>query len=125
MTAEFLITALIVVVASGTGVIYTLTTGLTRGGWASGIAAFGCTLGIIPHMVAAILGLAALLHTSALAFHLFKYAGLVYLLYLAWSTLKDHRPMTVDDRATAQPVSLLIDSPSIILKGLLIRVRTH
>ena len=90
MSLEFLITALIVVVSPGTGVLFTLATGLSRGGRASVVAAFGCTLGIVPHMAAAILGLAALLHTSAIAFEL-KYAGVAYLLWMAWMTLKSGR----------------------------------
>ena len=75
MSWEFLITSLIVVASPGTGVLYTLAAGLSRGSRASVVAAFGCTLGIVPHMAAAIMGLAALLHTSALAFQIFKYLG--------------------------------------------------
>lgn len=87
MSLEFLITSLIVVAAPGTGVLYTLAAGLSRGTKASVVAAFGCTLGIVPHMLAAITGLAALLHTSALAFQTLKIAGIAYLLYMAWQTL--------------------------------------
>lgn len=108
MTLEFLITSLIVVVAPGTGVIYTLATGLSRGSRASVVAAFGCTLGILPHMVAAIVGLAALLHTSALAFQIFKYAGVAYLLYMAWHALREHGALkvetTIDRRSAIQVV---------------------
>jgi threonine/homoserine/homoserine lactone efflux protein len=57
VSIEFLITSLIVVASPGTGVLYTLGTGLSRGSRASVVAAFGCTLGIVPHMAAAILGL--------------------------------------------------------------------
>src|SRR5205807_8923439 len=95
MSPEFLITSLIVVVSPGTGVLYTLAAGLSRGSRASVVAAFGCTLGIVPHLAAAILGLAALLHTSALAFQLFKYAGVAYLLYMAWMTLREHGTLKV------------------------------
>jgi threonine/homoserine/homoserine lactone efflux protein len=95
MSIEFLITSLIVVVSPGTGVLYTLATGLARGSRASVVAAFGCTLGIVPHMAAAILGLAAILHTSALVFQIFKYAGVAYLLYMAWSTLREHGALSV------------------------------
>ena len=70
MSVEFLLTSLVVVATPGTGVIYTLAAGLVRGARASVIAAFGCTLGIVPHIAAAITGLAALLHTSALAFQI-------------------------------------------------------
>jgi len=107
MSWEFLLTALVVVVSPGTGVLYTLATGLSRGGKASIVAAFGCTLGIVPHMAAAILGLAALLHTSALAFQTLKYAGVAYLLYMAWMTLKETGALTVEkqpDRSSRQVI---------------------
>jgi threonine/homoserine/homoserine lactone efflux protein len=96
VSLEFLITSLIVVVAPGTGVLYTLATGLSRGSRASVFAAFGCTLGIVPHMAAAILGLAALLHASAVAFHTFKYVGVAYLLYMAWNTLRERGALKVE-----------------------------
>jgi len=96
MTIEFLITSLIVVISPGTGVLYTLATGLSRGGRASVFAALGCTFGIVPHMAAAIVGLAALLHTSALAFHTFKYLGVIYLLYMAWMTLRERGALKVE-----------------------------
>ena len=89
MSLEFLITSLIVVASPGTGALYTMAAGLSRGSRASIVAAFGCTLGCVPHMAAAILGLAALLHTSALAFETDKYLGVAYLLYMAWNTLKE------------------------------------
>ncbi|HSI01528.1 MAG TPA: LysE family translocator [Reyranella sp.] len=96
MSWEFLVTALIVVISPGTGVLFTLATGLSRGSRASVVAAFGCTLGIVPHMAAAILGLAALLHTSAIAFETLKYAGVAYLLYMAWMTLKESGALSVE-----------------------------
>jgi len=96
VSIEFLLTSLIVVASPGTGVLYTLAAGLSRGARASVVAAFACTLGIVPHMAAAIMGLAALLHTSALAFQTFKYLGVAYLLYMAWMTLKEHGPLKVE-----------------------------
>jgi threonine/homoserine/homoserine lactone efflux protein len=102
MSIEFLITSLIVVASPGTGVLYTLATGLSRGSRASVVAAFGCTLGIVPHMAAAILGLAALLHTSALAFQIFKYLGVAYLLYMAWSALREHGALRVEGEVGAR-----------------------
>jgi threonine/homoserine/homoserine lactone efflux protein len=102
MTIEFLITTLIVVVSPGTGVLYTLATGLSRGSRASVVAAFGCTLGIVPHMAAAILGLAALLHTSALAFQTLKWLGVAYLLYMAWTALKEHGALQVESDVGAR-----------------------
>ncbi|WP_415716814.1 LysE family translocator [Maridesulfovibrio sp.] len=89
VNAEFLLTALVVVLMPGTGVIYTVSNGLFLGKKASIAAAIGCTAGIIPHLTASILGLSAILHVSALAFQLLKYAGAAYLMYLAWATWND------------------------------------
>ncbi len=89
MTAEFLLTSLIVVLLPGTGVIYTVSTGLARGAKASIYAAAGCTAGIIPHLCASIFGIAAILHTSAVAFQVFKFLGVLYLAYLAWVMWKE------------------------------------
>ena len=102
MSIEFLITSLVVVASPGTGVLYTLAAGLSRGARASVVAAFGCTIGIVPHMAAAIMGLAALLHTSALAFQIFKYLGVAYLLYMAWSTLREHGALRVEREVGAR-----------------------
>lgn len=97
---EFLLTSLIVVASPGTGVLVTLAAGLSRGARASVVAAFGCTLGIVPHMAAALMGVAALLHTSAVAFQILKYLGVAYLLWMAWSALKEQGALKVerDDR---------------------------
>jgi threonine/homoserine/homoserine lactone efflux protein len=102
LSIEFLVTSLIVIVSPGTGVLFTLAAGLARGSRASVVAAFGCTLGIVPHMAAAILGLAALLHTSALAFQVFKYLGVAYLLYMAWSALKERGALRVESEVGAR-----------------------
>ncbi|WP_375785172.1 LysE family translocator [Bradyrhizobium sp. Pha-3] len=96
MTWSFLLTTLIVVASPGTGVLYTLAVALTRGSRASLAAAFGCTLGIVPQMIAAMLGLAAILHTSAMAFAALKWGGVVYLLYMAWQALRERGALAVD-----------------------------
>lgn len=101
MSPEFLVTTLIIVASPGTGVIYTLAAGLSRGGRASILAAFACTLGIVPHLLAAILGLAALLHTSALAYAIVKYAGVAYLLWMAWQTLRETGALQVEAKSDA------------------------
>jgi threonine/homoserine/homoserine lactone efflux protein len=108
VSIEFLLTSLIVVVSPGTGVLYTLATGLSRGARASAVAAFGCTLGIIPHMAAAITGLAALLHTSALAFQTLKYLGVAYLLYMAWNTLKEHGALKIEKEIAPRSVTQIV-----------------
>ena len=96
MSWSFLLTSLIVIASPGTGVLYTLAAALTRGSRASVAAAFGCTLGIVPHMTAAMLGLAAVLHTSALAFAALKWCGVAYLLYMSWQALRETGALAVE-----------------------------
>lgn len=103
MSIAFLITTLVVVAIPGTGAVYTIAAGLSRGTKAGIVAAFGCTLGVIPHMIAAITGLAAILNASAIAFQTIKWLGVAYLLFLAWQTLRDRSAIKVDDDAA--PVS--------------------
>src|SRR5215469_3576477 len=102
MSLAFLLTSLIVVVSPGTGVLYTLAVALSRGSRAGVAAAFGCTLGILPHMLAAMLGLAAVLHTSALAFSALKWCGVLYLLYMAWQALREQGALAVGEPLDAR-----------------------
>jgi len=116
VSIEFLLTSLIVVVSPGTGVLYTLAAGLSRGARASVVAAFGCTLGIVPHMAAAITGLAALLHTSALAFQTLKYLGVAYLLYMAWTMLRERGALRVENEVGPRSAA------QVIISGILINI---
>ncbi len=110
MSIAFLLTSLVVVVTPGTGVVYTLAAGLSHGRRASVIAAFGCTLGIVPHLIATVTGLAALLHTSAVAYETVKYLGVGYLLYMAWATLRDKDALTVETQSEPRPAARVIAS---------------
>jgi threonine/homoserine/homoserine lactone efflux protein len=116
MSLSFLLTSLIVIVSPGTGVLYTLAAALSRGSRASIAAAFGCTLGIVPHIAAAMLGLAAVLHTSALAFSALKWLGVVYLLFMAWQALREHGALKVDGRVDARSAA------KVIVTGFLINI---
>ena len=114
MSLDFLITSMIVVASPGIGVLFTLGAGLSRG-WRAGIvAAFGCTLGIVPHMLAAVMGLAALLHTSALAFQLLKYLGVAYLLYMAYSTLKEQGTLKIEAEIGVHSASQVVVSAILV-----------
>lgn len=105
MSLEFLITSLVVILLPGTGVLYTLAIGLGRGFRPGLAAALGCTLGIVPAAIASIVGLAAIFHTSALAFQIVKYLGVIYLLYMAWTILRDGGALDVsEDR---KPMSMV------------------
>lgn len=101
ISIEFLITSFIVVLVPGTGVIYTVSTGLVQGRRASVFAALGCTAGILPHLMATVLGLAAVMHTSALAFQTLKYAGVAYLFYVSYATWRDKSAFAIDDNHSA------------------------
>ena len=116
LSLNFLITCLIVVLIPGTGVIFTVSTGLTAGKRASVFSALGCTAGIIPHLLASVLGLSALLHTSALAFDMLKYAGVAYLLYVSYATWRDRSAFAVSEPPT------LSSARSLMLRGLLMNI---
>ena len=109
MSIAFLLTTLVIVATPGTGALYTIATGLGRGRRASLIAALACTLGTVPHLVAAITGLAALLHASGVAFAVVKWLGVGYLLYMAWSTWRDRGTLTVEEQP-AVPVRRVLVS---------------
>ena len=116
MSWSFLLTSLIVVASPGTGVLYTLAAALTRGSRASLAAAFGCTLGIVPHICAAMLGLAAVLHTSALAFAALKWGGVLYLLYMSWQALRETGALAVEGKIEER------SSGRVIVTGFLINI---
>ncbi|WP_370680985.1 LysE family translocator [Comamonas sp. GB3 AK4-5] len=116
ISLEFLLTSLVVVLIPGTGVVYTVSTGLVQGRKASLYAALGCTLGIVPHLLATVLGLAALMHTSALAFQLLKYAGVAYLFYVAWASWRDKSAFTVDGGVAKTSAG------SLVIKAILMNV---
>src|SRR6266540_5476828 len=100
ITPEFLLASLVVVLIPGTGVVYTITTGLTLKWRASLAAAVGCTLGIVPHILASILGLSALLNMSARVFSVLKLAGAIYLLYIAWNMWREAGTLDIHQNST-------------------------
>lgn len=116
MSPEFLITTLVIVASPGTGAVYTIATGLARGARGGVWAALACTLGIVPHLLAALTGLAALLHTSALLFDMVKYAGVAYLLYMAWATLAQRGAMRIEAAGAVRSRS------QVVVDGLLLNV---
>ncbi len=116
LSPEFLLTSLVVALIPGTGVIYTVSSGLIYGRRASFAAAFGCTLGVIPHLLASIFGLSFILHMSAAFFHGLKVAGALYLLYLAWALWQDHGALSLDAAAAEK------NTQQIVLKAVLLNL---
>ncbi len=116
MTIEFIITSLIIILVPGTGVIYTVSSGLTQNRKAAFIAAIGCTLGIVPHLIAGILGLSVLMHTSALIFKIIRYAGVAYLTYMGIGMLRNKGGISIDESMKD------INHIAIIRRGILINL---
>ncbi|MCU7934536.1 MAG: LysE family translocator [Candidatus Thiodiazotropha sp. (ex Dulcina madagascariensis)] len=116
LSTEFIITSLIVVLIPGTGVIYTISAGLFLGWRASIFAAFGCTVGIIPHLLASIMGLTAILHMSAIAFQVMKFIGVAYLLFLAWSMWQETGALKIEGENNNK------GAWEIVVKGFLINI---
>lgn len=114
MSTAFLLTTLVVVATPGTGAVYSVNAGLGRGSRAGLLAAFGCTVGVLPHMLAAVTGLAALLHRSAVAFTALQWLGVLYLLYLAWHTLRHPLTVDLDDDPSPRPTGHVIRTAVII-----------
>lgn len=114
MSLAFLITALLVVASPGTGALYTISAGLSQGVRAGLIAAAGCTLGILPHMLAAVLGLATVFRTSVVAFDVLRIVGAGYLLYMAWQALRDARLLEVKDAGEKQGAGKIIASAVLV-----------
>lgn len=105
---EFLLTSLVVVLVPGTGAIYTISTGLTLKWRASIAAAFGCTLGIVPHILASVLGLSAILNMSAQVFSVIKIVGSIYLLYLAWKMWREAGVLEISQKSTETSAKQII-----------------
>jgi threonine/homoserine/homoserine lactone efflux protein len=116
ITLEFLVTSLVVVLIPGTGVVFTVSTGLLQGRRASVFAAIGCTAGIVPHLLATALGLAAVLHTSAVAFQALKFAGVAYLFFVAYATWRDKAAFAVESSASAA------SAPALMIKAFALNI---
>lgn len=116
LSLEFLITSFVVVLIPGTGVLFTISTGLAHGRKASVFAALGCTAGILPHLMATVLGLAAFMHAGALAFQTLKYAGVAYLFYIAFATWRDKSAFAIEESPSAGTAA------SLVLKAILLNI---
>jgi len=114
MSLAFLLTSLVIVVTPGTGALYTIGTGLSRGTRASVIAAAGCTLGIVPHLTAAVTGTAALLRASGVAFEVVKVLGVAYLLYMAWATWRDRSTLVVSEDLPPRSARQIVTSAVLV-----------
>jgi len=116
MSLAFLVTSLIIIATPGTGAILTIAAGIRGGKRLSVVTAFGCTLGIVPHLVAAITGTAALLRLGGVAFEVLRWVGIAYLLYMAISTWRSGA-LALD--SSVPPQSAMLTIGNAILANLL------
>ncbi len=103
----FLATSLIVIIIPGTGVIYTVTTSLSGNKRSAFLAAFGCTLGILPHILAAILGISVILNTGAQIFKIIRIIGVLYLIYLGIGLLKAENGIKIGEKKKERPFLII------------------
>ena len=96
MSVEFLLTSLVVVLIPGTGVLYTVSSSI--GGRRRGLfAAFGCTLGIVPHVLAAMLGLSGIMQAGSVVFEAVRWAGVAYLIFMGIWMIRDAGELSLDE----------------------------
>lgn len=115
MSPEFLLTAFVVCLAPGIGVIYTLSVAIGGGARAGLLAAVGCTICTALHLGLAMAGLAAVLYTSAVLFQTIKIAGVAYLLWMAWSTLRGGGALDIRPEAPRS-------AARIVMRGILLNL---
>jgi threonine/homoserine/homoserine lactone efflux protein len=84
----FITGAVIILVIPGPAVMYVVSRSIGHGRAAGLVSVLGIVVGTLFHVVAATLGLSALLASSALAFQVVKYVGAAYLVYLGIKTLR-------------------------------------
>src|SRR5699024_12359351 len=83
---SFLGAAIILTLAPGPDNLFVLAQSIAKGKYAGVYTTLGLCTGILVHITAATIGLSAIIYHSRLAFSVVKYAGAVYLLYLAYNS---------------------------------------
>ncbi|MBI5088186.1 MAG: LysE family translocator [Actinobacteria bacterium] len=85
---EFVVTSVVVSLLPGTGVFYTVSSAI-GGGWNRGLwASIGCTFGIVPHVLAAMLGLSGVMQIGATVFDVIRWAGVIYLVTMGVAMMR-------------------------------------
>lgn len=103
----FLTASVALSLAPGPDNLFVVAQGVSRGRRPAVAAAWGMCSGITVHTTAAALGLSALLYSSSLAFQVVKYAGALYLLYLAYAALRDSGTPLTAAGSTIVPLTAL------------------
>src|ERR687889_2033095 len=96
MAVEFLLTSLVVVLIPGTGVLYTVSSSIGGGRRRGLFAAVGCTLGIIPHMLAAMLGLSGIMQAGSVVFAAVRWARVAYPIFMGVAMIREAGSLPLD-----------------------------
>ena len=86
---SFFSVAILLTLAPGPDILFVIAQSVSQGKHAGIATALGLCTGLLVHISAAVLGVSAVIYQSALAFSVVKYAGAVYLLYLAWQAFRE------------------------------------
>ncbi|MEW6732212.1 MAG: LysE family translocator [Acidobacteriota bacterium] len=100
----FCVTAFALIIVPGPNMIYIITRSTSQGRNAGLLSTLGVDVGTLIHVIAASLGLSALLVSSALVFSMVKYLGAAYLIYLGfrtWFSKADTLAITAQEPASA------------------------
>ncbi|WP_208588879.1 LysE family translocator [Gracilibacillus suaedae] len=91
----FMLAAFIICIAPGPDMAFVISRSISQGRRYGIATAFGIQMGVLVHIVLAVLGLSAILMTSTWAFLILKYVGAAYLVYLGIQTLRDRKNVQI------------------------------
>lgn len=107
---------MLLTIAPGPDIIYVITQSITQGKSAGIITSLGLCTGLIVHTTAAAFGVSAILQQSVIAFKILKYAGAIYLFFLAWKAFREKNELLSDMTARNK------DSISLYRQGILMNI---
>ena len=119
MSVEFVLTSFVVAAIPGTGVVYTIASSI-GGGWRRGLfATIGCTLGVVPHLLAAMLGLSGVMQTGSVVYETVRWVGVAYLVYMGISMIRQGDVLELDDDARHDAAGSMI---RVVRRGILLNL---
>jgi threonine/homoserine/homoserine lactone efflux protein len=98
----FLTAALLLAITPGPGLFYVLARSMAGGRRAGMLSSLGTFVGGFVHVIAAALGISAILAASALAYSVVKYAGAAYLIYLGIRMIRSRSQEVIDQPVDAK-----------------------
>lgn len=112
----FVFAAMLLTLMPGPDILFVLAQSMTQGKKAGVMTALGLCTGITVHTLAAALGISAIFYHSTTAFQIVKYAGAIYLLYLAWQAFKERK------EGIGEQASVTLNYSALYKKGILMNI---